>query len=360
MNTRLTSLHRLPSLCRTIYINTTGTILEGFRIRGPDHIRVARERNRIAAILRHAKAIPPAPAPIHPITQEVIPLNRGTCHTCGRQFFHRPRPPHYESNPRRKYCHSTCQASRPLIFDRWLEKMIMKVLGKTHRVHLKNVGKKKKKFRCISTDAIEEYILRHRGRMFRKDLPLHLRERIRQAARRLVGIPGRSGKLWQVIALERNTNPEVEGGKKWIRLLYAPDRGKIILGLEEADVFRKDMKELSLAEAGLESKSLEQEMSDRKIDGRILRDVPQWAGRYWWDNAGRIRQADQRRRTRHSGIIAQRNAGDDLLGTKWAENQRFNLQSVKFKGTGWTDLLRQNKKVVDILTAQRNKDFGLE
>jgi hypothetical protein len=358
MNTRLPRLHHLPSLRRNIYINTTGTILEGYRVRGPDHVRVARERNRITAILRHAKAIPVKPGPIHPITQEVIPLSRGTCHTCGRQFFHRPRPPHYEINPRRKYCHPTCQNSRPFVFDRWLEKMIMKVLATTHRVKLKKVSKPK--FRCISTDTIENYVLRHRGNMFKKDLPLHLRERIRQAARRLVGIPGRSGDVWQVVALERNSDAEVKGNKKWVRRLYAPDRGKIILGLVEADVFRKDMKELSPVEAGLESKSLEQEMSERKIDGRILQDVPQWAGRFWWDDSGRIRPAKDRRRTRYSGIIGRRSTGDDLLGTKWAEKQSLNLKHVKFKGAGWSDLLRQNKDVIDALTAQRNKDFGLE
>jgi len=200
--------------------------------------------------------------------------------------------------------------------------------------------------------------------MFKTDLPLHLTERIRQAARRLVGIPGRSGKVWQVVSLEKNT---VKGDKKWIRRSYAPDRGKIILGLVPADEFRKDMKELSLAEAGLEeestSKSLEkQEILSRKIDGRILQDVPQWTGRFFLDDAGRVRPITERDRRRTRYLMAERNSsmGDDLLGTKWAEKQRLKLRDVKFKRSGWTDLLRQNKRAVDMLTAQRNKDFGLE
>ena len=346
---------RFPFLRRCIHIKTTGTILEGFRVRGPDHVRVARERNRFAAILRHAKALPIRGPAVHPITQEVIPLIRAPCHTCGRQFFYRPRPPHYDTNPRRKYCHATCQRSRPFVFDRWLESRIMKVLLNTHRVR-----SKKFRFRSISTDSIEDYILRHRGGMFKTDLPLHLRERIRQAARRLVAIPGRSGKVWQVIALEKNTNPEVEGGKKWARMLHPPDRGKIILGLVKADVVRKDMKEVSLAEAEGEPNTIEQEMAERKINGRVLQDVPEWEGRFWWDEAGKLRPAEDRRRSRYSGIIAHRESmGDDLLGTKWAEKQRLHLYNMKLKGKGWTDLLRRNKKIIDVLTAQRNKDFGL-
>jgi hypothetical protein len=347
---------RFPCIRRYIHINTTGTILEGFRVRGPDHTRVARERNRFAAILRYAKALPIRRPSVHPITQEVIPLIRAPCHTCGRQFFYRPRPPHFDANPRRKYCHATCQRSRPLKFDRWLETKIMKVLMKTHRVR----SKKKIWFRSISTDSIEEYILRHRGGVFKADLPLHLRERIRQAARRLVAIPGRSGNAWQAIAFEKNTNPEVEGGKKWIRMLYPPDRGNIMLGLVKADDFRRDMKELSLAEAKGESKTIEQEMAGRKINGRVLQDIPEWEGRYWWDEAGKVRPMDHKRRSTYSGILEHRESkGDDLLGTKWAEKQRLNLYNTKFKRTGWTDLLQQNKKVIDALTAQRNKDFGL-
>src|ERR1700737_1120723 len=49
--------------------------LYGYRIRGPSHIRVARERNRLAAILRHAKAIPPR-HPFAPVTGERLPLTR--------------------------------------------------------------------------------------------------------------------------------------------------------------------------------------------------------------------------------------------------------------------------------------------
>ena len=348
-------MSRVPSVGRRMFINTKGTILESFYVRGADHVRRARSRNRLAAILRHAKAIPIIEPTIHPVTLETIPLIRSICHSCGRQFFYRPRPQYYESNTRRKYCHSTCQKSRPFEFDRWLEGRIMRVLYQTHRI---NSGKFR--FRSISTDGIEDYILRHRGKVFGNDLPLNLRERIRQAARRLIGIPGRSGKDWQVVALQKNTNPEVENGEKWIRSSYPPDQGNIVLGLVKVEVSKRVMKELSLAEAKGEIKSIEQQIAERKIYGKVLQDVPEWKGRFWWDETGKIRPIEDTRRKRYPGIIEKRRWGDDLLGTKWAATkQRLNLYNRKSKGSGWSELLRQNQNVVDALTAQRNKDFGL-
>jgi hypothetical protein len=350
---------RLPSLRKYIHDDAFQNLKKQLRdlqivVRGPSYARVARETNRLASILRYAKAIPIKRPLIHPITQEIVPLIRSTCHTCGRQFFYRPRPPTYEPNPNRKYCHPTCQRSRPLKFERWLEGKIMEVLKKIHRVK-----SGKLLFRCISTDGIVEYVLRHRGKVFRGDIPLHLHERVRQAARRLVAIPGRSGNQWQVVAYEKDLNPEVRGPPKLIRLRYASDRGNIFLGLVKADDSQQHQTAVMTADSG-QTKSSEQEIEGHKIEGRVLQDAPEWNGRYYWDEAGKLRPNDGRRRLRHTGLIATRVKGDDLLGTKWAEKQKIDLKGIKFRSAGWTDLLRRNKKAVDALAAQWNKDFGLD
>lgn len=350
---------RLPSLRRYIHDDSSKNLKQRLRglqiaVRGPSYTRVARERNRFAAILRYAKAVPIKRPLTHPVTQELIPLVRSTCHTCGRQFYYRPRPPTYEPNPNRKYCHPTCQRSRPLKFERWLEGKIMEVLEKTH--HVKNG---KSLFRCISSDSIVEYVLRHRGNAFRKDVPLHLHERIRQAARRLVAIPGRSGDKWQVVAYERDPSPEFQGRGKWIRLSYAPDRGNIFLSLMKTEDHQQLKTDATTADSG-RFKSFEQEGVEHKIEGRVLQDAPEWKGRYYWDEAGKLRLHDGRRRLKHTELTAMRVKGDDLLGTKWAEKQKMNSKGIKFRSAGWTDLLRRNKKVVEALTAQWNKNFGLD
>ena len=214
----------------------------------------------------------------------------------------------------------------------------MKVLLQTHRAR-----SGKLQFRVVSTDSLEKYILRHRGRAFRKDSPLHLTERIRQAARRLVGIPRRSGKEWKVVALERSENSQLQGSKKWIRREYAPDRGKILLGLVKANAI---VNELASAEEVKENSN----ENKPKINGRMLQDIPQWEGRFWWDATGRVRTGRNRRRIAYSGITA-----DDCLGT---EKYLSGLPRKRFKG-GWTDLLRQNQDTIDVLSARRNKEFGL-
>jgi hypothetical protein len=330
--------------CLRQYNTKSLPVVPGFIVRGPTHTRVARERNRNAAILRHAKAIPPKRPVIHPITRQTIPSTETTCHSCGRQFLHRPRGRDFEPNPSRKYCHTTCQNSRPFEFDRGLEAKIMKVLKNTHHVRKK---REKIRFRAISTDSIEGYVLRRRGGMFREDLPLHLRERIRQAARRLVGIPGRSGSEWQVIALEK-----VEG--RWVRQIYAPGRGNIMLGLVKADPSRMDMKEISLSEAGLENS---EETKTQVINGHVLKEPPEWESKYWWDAAGKVRPSSDTRRPQRGQ--SQPVPRDKILDGTWAQTQRLSLRRSKHKAKGWTELLRQNQRTIDHLTAQRNKDYGL-
>jgi hypothetical protein len=233
----------------------------------------------------------------------------------------------------------------------------MHVLKRTHRANRKD---KVLMFRCISTDSIEKYTYRHRGGMFRGDIPLHLTERIRQAARRLVGIPGRSGKEWQAIALE--AVPEAKGKleNRWTRRVYAPDRGNIMLGLVKADPFQHEgMKELTPEEAGLKEEVTEEGVIN--IAGHILRDLPEWKGRYWWDESGKIRPAsDTRRPGRHQLVLQQqRMTGDALLDGEWAQTQALKLQRSKNKEAAWANLLRQNQKTIDMLTSQRNKAFGL-
>jgi hypothetical protein len=250
-----------------------------------------------------------------------------------------------------------CQNSRPRTFDLWLEKQIMHVLKRTHRANRKD---EVLMFRCISTDSIEKYTYRHRGGMFRGDIPLHLTERIRQAARRLVGIPGRSGKEWQAIALE--AVPEAKGKleNRWTRRVYAPDRGNIMLGLVKADPFQHEgMKELTPEEAGLKEQVTEEGVIN--IAGHALRDLPEWKGRYWWDESGKIRPAsDTRRPGRHQLVLQQqRMTGDALLDGEWAQTQALKLQRSKNKEAAWANLLRQNQKTIDMLTSQRNKAFGL-
>ena len=331
----------LSALSRKVNLDTSNLYLNGYRVSHPSYPRSARQRNRLAAILRYAKAIPPKPARFHPETGQLVPHVYQTCHACGRQFFYPPKTPNYQANPRRKYCHVTCQNSRPLRFDRWLESKIMKLLKNTHRVYRKN---QKIQFRVISTDSIEKYILQHRGRAFRADLPSHFTERIRQAVRRLVGIPGRSGERWQVIAFERNTNPEAEGHQKWIRIPYAPDRGRILVGL-----IRREPG-FALTQ---EATSVEKQWTDRKINGRRLQDRPEWKGRFWMDEAGKVRPASDTRRPRFSVL-------GHSSDPKWVNEQSIlaKLPYMK-KGAGWASLLGRNKDIVKSLTAQLNKDFGL-
>ena len=327
-------------------------------LRPTKSVRVARERNRIAAFLRFAKSIPPKRPVIHPITQEIIPLTRSTCHTCGRQFHHRPRGKDFEPNSDRKYCHHTCQNSRPKKFDLWLEQKIMEVLKKAHEVEREQ---ETLTFQVTLSDTIDDYIMRHRGGMFRGDIPLHLTERIRQAARRLVGIPGRSGDKWQAIALEEIPDKESKEGKTWVRRRYAPDRGQIMLGLIRAEAIGTDVKELTADEGGLYTDSADDKLKERKINGVVLKEPPEWGGRWWLDAAGKIHPVTDTRRAGRNRIISQQDVprGRTLLDGEWAATQSIKLKQHRKRGIGWSDLLNQNKEAIDTLTSQRNKAIGL-
>jgi hypothetical protein len=218
----------------------------------------------------------------------------------------------------------------------------------------------------IPSDTIEEYILKNQDHMFRSNIPRHITERIRQAARRLVGIPGRSGDQWLAIALEEIPDKESEDGKIWVRRVHAPDRGQIMLGLVRADKFKLDIQELTLEEAGLSGESSDNNAKERQIHGVVLKDLPEWGGRWWLDQAGKIHPVTDTRRARRDRGFSQQNAreettpsGRTLLGGKWAEKQRIKLQQHLTRSPGWSDLLNQNKKTIDTLTYRRNKDLGL-
>ena len=223
------------------------------------------------------------------------------------------------------------------------------------------------KFRWISTDSIENYVLRHHGVAFRlRDRPLLLTERIRQAARRLVAIPGRAGKTWQAIALEENTNQkEVKAGKKWVRRIYAPNRGNIMLGLVKADtsLVRENMTEVEDFDApNKKTSSLAQEMLVRKIDGRVLQNVPEWKGRFWLDDSGRIRSSWDKRRPLLGRIVTRRQGEQtvDPLDATTAKIHRWESATKAIKGSSWKSLLAENKNVIDQLTSKRIRTFGLD
>lgn len=331
----------LPRGIRIRFPKDSKISMKGVDVRGPCIVRVARERNRFASILRYAKAIPPKSCLIHPVTKEIVPSTRAICHTCGREFFHLPRGRKCEPNPNRKYCHRTCQASRAKVFDRWLERLVIEVLEMDYTSNMGN----KIRFQSVSTNTVEKYLFQHYAKAF-KHPPLHLTERIRQAARRLVGIPGLSGKKWRVVALEPSSEPEVDGVTKWIRRDVAPDRGNILLDLIEAD---QASELITPAAEPREGKSLGAGINPfrRKIDGQVLVDRLEWQGRYRLDDAGQVRPIKEK-----GGPI-----GDDLL-----ENRPFRdhgLLENRFKKRGWERLLKQNKKVIDILMVERNKEFGL-
>jgi hypothetical protein len=238
----------------------------------------------------------------------------------------------------------------------------MQVLEETH-----SAGKDSVKVRWISTDSIEKYVIRNRGKAFRlPDRPLYLTERIRQAARRLVAIPGRGGKTWQAIALEENTNQkQVKAGKQWVRRMYAPNRGNIVLGLVKADtsLIRENMMEVESFDAPKKKAPLlAQEMAVRIIDGRILQNLPEWKGRYWLDDSGRIRSSWDKRRPRYGRMATQRPGEQEVgpLDAATAKMHRWQFTTKPSKGSSWKDLLAQNKSVVDRLTSQRIRRFGLD
>ncbi len=351
--TRFMSTHRLvPPLCR--WIHTEARIIftklqNGAAVQLKRPVRVARARNRIVSMLRFAKNIPFNRPVIHPITHEFMPLTRATCHSCGRQFHHRPQGKDFEPNPDRKYCHHTCQNSRPKKFDLWLEEKIMQALKEIHGIE-KDQDQLKFGVVLVSTESIEDYVMKHRDGVFGSAIPRHLTERIRQAARRLVGIPGRGGDIWQAIALEEIPNEENEGENKWVRRRYAPDRGQFMLGL-----MRKDTENMPITEFSSEEQRL------RKINGVLLKEPPEWGERWWWDDAGKIRPATDTRRAQRALTVPHEDALDTyiLLNAQRAEKQRARQRQQSKKSKGWSALLSENQETIEALTAQRMKELGL-
>ena len=201
----------------------------------------------------------------------------------------------------------------------------------------------------VSTERIEDYVLKHRDGMFGKEIPRHLTERIRQAARRLVGIPGRRGDTWQAIALEEIPDEESEGEKKWVRRKHAPDRGQFMLGL-----MRKDTETIPITESSSEEQGL------RKINGVLLKEPPAWGERWWWDDAGKIRPATDTRRAQRALTVPHEDAVDTyiLLNTQRVEKQRARQRQHSKKSKGWSALLSENHETIEALTAQRMKEIG--
>ena len=138
-----------------------------------------------------------------------------------------------------------------------------------------------------------------------------------------------------------------------------------MLGLVKADtsLIQENMMEVKSFDAPKKKAPLlAQEMAVRKIDGRILQNLPEWNGRFWLDDSGRIRSSWDKRRPRYGRIVTQRpgeHAVDPLDATT-AKRHRWEFTTKASKGNSWKDLLAQNKSVVDRLTSQRIRTFGLD
>src|SRR5271167_2196389 len=91
--------------------------------------------------------------------------------------------------------------------------------------------------------------------------------------------------------------------------MYAPNRGNVVLGLVKADtsLIRENMKEVEIFDAPKKKAPLlAQEMVVCIIDGRILQNLPEWQGRYWLDDSGRIRSSWDKRRPQYGRIVTWR------------------------------------------------------
>jgi len=338
--------------------------LQGFQVRVPESKRQVRNRNITASILRYAKDPPPAPPLKHPVNGTIIPNRQATCHTCGRQFFHRPYSGGAFSHRFDKYCHRLCQTARPGGLDLWLERKVVKVLSKAYQVYRKK--KPSFVFRVVPSDSIEDYIVRRAGR-FQKCRPLHLTERVRRAARRLVGIPGRSGKRYQVVAFTKSKDPNAKGPQKFLLRLYAPDRGNILLGLRK-------MKDYKVERATILA---EQNVLQKEVIGRRLQDAPGWKRKWYWDRSGRIRpSSDQRAKWEFNETDATTGlAGDPFLTTDWKKKEIEAREKTRMElrryyrdlqpplvGTprpSWKHLLESNKPEIDRLAKQMWRDLGI-
>jgi hypothetical protein len=235
----------------------------------------------------------------------------------------------------------------------------MEVLKRTHGVEKEQ---ERLDLRVINSDTIEKDVVRTLEGSFRGRIQWHLTERIRQAARRLVGIPGRGGDKWQVISLDEILDEKCEDGKTWMRRVYAPARGQIMLGLLPAgETLGTDIKEPTPEEEGLEHESDDDSTKERKINGIVLKEPPEWGGRWWLDDAGKVHQATNTKRPQRDPTVWQQDTAgtSTLLGGKWAENQRTKLRQRLKKATGWSNLLSENKKTIDTLASERIKQLGL-
>jgi hypothetical protein len=98
----------------------------------------------------------------------------------------------------------------------------------------------------------------------------------------------------------------------------------------------------------------------KTINGKELVDLPEWKGKYWFDDAGRIRGIQQKERLQKGHTLVVQ--GEGRLDGVWTEIQRAKLEKRRRNGIaspGWTDLLNQNQDVIDQLTKDRNAILGL-
>ena len=216
-------------------------------------------------------------------------------------------------------------------------------------------------FKCreISTDKIQEYIMRHHGKHFQKGMPLMFTERIRQAARRLIALPERSekvGKGWHAVAITKRSDAK-PGEDKWVQIPLAPDRGNIMLRLIK---YQGDEKKDLAADS---TEKIQSHLNrPRTINGKELVDLPEWNGRYWFDEAGRIWGIKRKTGEGRNGWVVQ-GQEEGRLGGSWAQVQHAKLEKKQLSGmrsAGWQDLLTQNKEIIDILTKERNVIIGAE
>jgi hypothetical protein len=343
--------------------DTTGTILEGFHIVPALYKSEKYRRNRLTAALRFAKPQPLLRPIVNPITNAALAHFPRLCRTCGRPFFERPKAPQYKSSPVRKYCTPMCQVLRPKGFDQWLERVIMRVWWKGYQIDSgsRQLEDGTLQHREISTDQVQAYIMKHHGKHFQHGMPLMFMERIRAAARRLVALPERSkkvGKGWQAIAITERTTPN-PGEDKWEQIPLAPDRGNIMLRLIKHQKESKNEEPVKVSAAVVQR--IRAHLVRRKtINGKELVDLPEWQGKYWFDEAGRIHGIQQKERLKKGHALVVHEEG--RLDGVWTEIQRAKLEKRRrnrMASPGWTDLLNQNQDIIDQLTKERNAILGL-
>jgi len=137
-----------------------------------------------------------------------------------------------------------------------------------------------------------------------------------------------------------------------------------MLGIVKADtsLMRDNMTEVKSFDAPKrKNSSAGQEMASSKINGPVLQSPPEWKGKYWYDESGRIRSSLDRRRPPRGGIPTRR-PGEIMpepLDLMMMNKLRWESKTGGHKGTSWKKLLNENRSVVDELTSKRLKTFGL-